>query len=137
MPSGQSDTEPDDFIKSRGKTQVLYNKKQVEITDDQGTRLMWTYDYVVIDGKITKSKVFEAIRKANAESDTSTVTPKNIANQMMNSEDALKSSAITGITYAQLDTYIDNNVTDLASAKVYLKKLSKIVLAHIKIDDLD
>ena len=32
------------------------------------------------------------------------------------------------LTYNQIDTYIDNNVTDLASAKKFLKKLSKIVL---------
>lgn len=41
-------------------------------------------------------------------------------------------SAISGMTYAQLDTYIDNNVTNLAEAKQYLKKLSKVVLAIVK-----
>lgn len=42
---------------------------------------------------------------------------------------------ITGLSYAQLDSYIDTNVTDLASAKVYLKRLSKVVLALSKIVD--
>jgi hypothetical protein len=32
------------------------------------------------------------------------------------------------LTYNQVDVYIDNNVTDLASAKEFLKKLSKVVL---------
>ena len=41
-------------------------------------------------------------------------------------------SAISGMTYAQLDTYIDENVTNLAEAKQYLKKLSKVVLAIVK-----
>ena len=41
-------------------------------------------------------------------------------------------SAISGMTYAQLDTYIENNVTNLIEAKEYLKKLSKVVLAIVK-----
>lgn len=35
---------------------------------------------------------------------------------------------LQNLTYDQIDTYIDNNVTNLANAKEYLKKLSKIVL---------
>ncbi len=49
--------------------------------------------------------------------------------------DAIKTvreSFIDGLTKEQVDTYIDNNVTDLASAKAYLKKLSKIVLYILK-----
>jgi hypothetical protein len=32
------------------------------------------------------------------------------------------------LKYNQIDSYIDSNITSLASAKEYLKKLSKIVL---------
>lgn len=46
--------------------------------------------------------------------------------------DEIGLSDISGMTYAQLDTYIDNNVTNLAEAKQYLKKLSKVVLAIVK-----
>lgn len=35
---------------------------------------------------------------------------------------------LESLTYNQIDIYIDNNVTDLASAKEFLKKLSKVVL---------
>ena len=32
---------------------------------------------------------------------------------------------LTGLTDAQIDNYIDSNVTDLASARTYLKRLTK------------
>lgn len=47
----------------------------------------------------------------------------------------LKRRDLANLTFGQLDNYIENNVTDLASAKLFLKKLSKVVLAHIKISD--
>jgi hypothetical protein len=46
-----------------------------------------------------------------------------------------KRAELADLTFAQLDTYIDNQVADLASAKAYLKKLSKVVLAMIKMAD--
>jgi hypothetical protein len=42
---------------------------------------------------------------------------------------------VADMTFAQLDTYIENNVTDLASAKTFMKLLAKAVLAVIKIQD--
>ena len=39
---------------------------------------------------------------------------------------------LQNISYDKVDTYIDNNVVDLPSAKAFLKKLSKIVLWQIK-----
>jgi len=41
-------------------------------------------------------------------------------------------SAIIGLSYAQLDSYIDANVTDLAKARTYLKKLSRVVKALVE-----
>ena len=41
-------------------------------------------------------------------------------------------SMLEEIPYSQVDSYIDNNVTDLESAKAFLKKLAKIVLYSIK-----
>ena len=41
---------------------------------------------------------------------------------------AFKTSFIDGLTPAQIDTYIDNNVVDLASAREALKKIAKITL---------
>lgn len=42
---------------------------------------------------------------------------------------------IDNLTYQELETYIENNVTDLASAKEFLKTLSKVTLALCKIVD--
>ena len=44
---------------------------------------------------------------------------------------------LADMTYSQLDTYIDNNVTDLASARAYLSHLSKVVLGMIKMMDME
>jgi len=40
----------------------------------------------------------------------------------------VKGSFLNKLTPVQIDTYIENNVTDLASAKTVLKKIAKIVL---------
>ena len=42
---------------------------------------------------------------------------------------------IADLSYQQLEHYIDDNVTNLHSAKAYLMKLSKVVLAMCKIMD--
>lgn len=46
--------------------------------------------------------------------------------------EAYKLSALYGLTQAQLGTYIDSNVTNLAQAKEFLKKLSAVVLWLVK-----
>lgn len=51
--------------------------------------------------------------------------------------EAYKLSQLYGLTQAQLQTYIDNNVTDLASTKDFLKKLSAVVLWLVKQSELD
>lgn len=133
----QSDTKPEKFVKSRGKTQVNFNIQQVEITDDQCTRQIWEFDYVEIESKVTKAKVTEALNRAQLEEDPVSWTPDEVVSQFNDSKNVIDLSDITGITYSQLDTYIDNNVTDLASTKTYLKKLSKVVLAILKRQDLN
>jgi len=42
---------------------------------------------------------------------------------------------IDHLSYQELDNYIESNVTDLPSAKVFLKRLSKVVLALARIAD--
>ena len=50
--------------------------------------------------------------------------------------DALsRRSQIANLSYEQVDNYVENTVTDLVSAKAFLKLLSKVVLAMIKIQD--
>lgn len=39
---------------------------------------------------------------------------------------------LQNISYDKVDSYIDNNVVDLPSARLFLKKLSKLVLYFIK-----
>ena len=45
-------------------------------------------------------------------------------------------SDLSNKTYAQVQTYIENNVTDLASAKGVLGKMALIILALLKERDL-
>ncbi len=137
MPKAQSDTQPSNFVESRGKTQANFNIEQIEITDEQGPHQIWQCDYVEIEGTVTKAKLLAAMDTEERENDGTEWTPNETAVQHKDAKDAIVLSEVTGITYAKLDTYIDNNIIDLASAKSYLKKLSKIVLAHIKLDDLD
>jgi len=132
MAKTQSDTQPPAQIKSRGKTQVNYNAHEIEITDDQGTRTAWEYDYVEVEGKVTKVKVLAALDSEDIEDDPEEWTPDETASQHTDAKGEINLSGITEMTYAELDTYINNNVTDLASARTYLKKLSKVVLAMLK-----
>lgn len=52
--------------------------------------------------------------------------------KVQETEDELVNSPLTSITYAQAEAYIDSQVTDLASAKVAMKKIAKLLLAVAK-----
>lgn len=41
-------------------------------------------------------------------------------------------ATIIGLTYRELDAYVDANVTDLVKARTYLKKLSRVVKALVE-----
>ena len=129
---GQSDTNPGNFVNSNGRTQVNYNIISEEVTDEHGTRTVWKYDVVEVEGKVTKAKVIEAMQRLDVESDSSEIIPQNISTQYSDVKSELALSAIANITYAQADAYIDTNVTDLASARAFLKKLTRVVLAILK-----
>ena len=45
-------------------------------------------------------------------------------------------SDLANKTYAQVQAYVETNVTDLASAKVVLKKMANVILALLKERDL-
>jgi len=131
---GQSEHNPEKFVQSNGKTQVNYNIVSEVITDEHGTRTIWKYDIVEVEGAVTKAKVMEAMQKADVKSDISEIIPDNIAAQYNDMKNERMLSVITKMTYAQADIYIDKNVTDLASARAYLKKLTRVVLAMSKSD---
>ena len=132
-----SDTEPERLIQSKGKTQYNFNIKEVTVENPDGsTRTAFEYDYVEIAGKVTKSKIIKALEDTKLDIDEE-YEPAELETQYENAKEAIKLSNLSEMTYAQLDTYIDNNVTDLASAKTYLKKLSKVVLAILKYQNVE
>jgi len=49
---------------------------------------------------------------------------------------AIKLSFLNKVTPTKIDQYIDNNITNLNSAKGYLKKLTKIMLYILKASNL-
>lgn len=48
----------------------------------------------------------------------------------------LKSSLLAGKTENQINNYIDNNITDLTTAKAFLKKLTKAIIHLAKYEGL-
>ena len=73
--------------------------------------------------------VIKEIVKGNRDTDS-------LKNSIQNRE-SFKTSTLYGMTQAQLESYIDTNVTTLANAKTYLKKLSAVVLYLVKQTKLD
>ena len=59
-----------------------------------------------------------------------------ISSKQIDAIKTVRESFINGLTSAQVNTYIDNNVTDLPSAKAYLKKISKVILYLLKHSNL-
>lgn len=57
----QSDSQPAKLVQSNGKTQFNYNIQAVEKTDERGTRIVYEYDYVEIEGEVTRNKLIEAL----------------------------------------------------------------------------
>ena len=133
---GQSDTEPERIIVGKGKSHYNYNIHQIEIEDHDGTqRTVYEYDYVVIEGKLTKSKIIKALEDTKLDIDEE-YDPANIETEYTEAKEALGLSDIASMTYAELDTYINNHVTTLAEVKAYLKKLSRVVLAILKYSNI-
>ena len=124
--------EPERIVKGKGKAHFNYNIKQVTVEDPDGTpRIAYAYDYVEITGKITKAKIINAFKNSKLDI-VEDYDPSEIETDYKAATEALKLSDLLTLTYAQLDTYIENNVSNLAEAKAYLKKLSKVVLAIVK-----
>ena len=126
-----SDTYPATLVPSRGKTLYQYNVREIQVADMDGkTHAAYEYDTVWIEGTVTKSKVLAALGKAEREADTASIA--GVATQYADAKAAQKLSGLAALSYAQLDAYIEANVTTLAAARAYLKKLSAVVLALLK-----
>ena len=52
-------------------------------------------------------------------------------------KEAYKLSQLYDLTHEQLDTYIDNNVTDLQSAREFMRKMAHVLLWLVKQTKLD
>lgn len=129
---GMSDTVPERIVKGQDKAHYNYNIEQIEIEEPDGTtRTIYAYDYVVIEGSVTKAKIIKALEDSKLDVEEE-YNPDEIETNYNEAKENLKLSNIAAMSYAQLDTYINNNVTNLAEAKTYLKKLSKVVLAILK-----
>lgn len=118
-----SNEEPVRIITGGGKAHYNYNITAV----DGG----YEYDYVEIHDKITKAKIIKALKDSKLDI-VEEIDPDELESTYIAAKETLELSEIANLTYAQLNTYINNHVTDLASAKAYLKKLSKVVLALLK-----
>ena len=75
----QSDTKPNRLIRSRGKTQVAYNIKSIVIEDIDGEpRNAWEYDYVEIEGRVTRGKIAAAIQAQELEEEDEVETDAEV-----------------------------------------------------------
>jgi hypothetical protein len=83
--------------------------------------LAWIADGNTPDPAYTQAEIDALTAAATAHETTQTEAANEI-----------NLSVLAGKTYAQVDTYMDNHVSDLASAREVLKKLARIVLAIIK-----
>jgi len=97
-----------------------------------GLSVMWTTDTVIETKNASGLTVFtpdhiSAITDAGS-------GPETVKLDHLTMADAIsKLNDITNMTFQELDDYIDANVVDLPSAKIYIKKLSKAVLASMKL----
>jgi len=55
-----------------------------------------------------------------------------IAQKKVDAKAQIALSHLSNKTYQQVQDYVDSNVTDLASAKVVLKKMATVLLALLK-----
>ena len=61
---------------------------------------------------------------------------QEVYDKMLAAKAQIALSDLANKTYAQIQTYIDTTVTDLASAKVVLGKMALVILALLKERDL-
>jgi hypothetical protein len=104
-----SDTTPPASFKRGGKTVIPYNVVTKQVTDPQTNATRTQYEYEEAEGNTQLS-----------------------AQQTVDSKVNLRLAGLAEMSYSELDAYIDANVTTLATSKVFLKKLAKVVLALVK-----
>lgn len=107
--------------------QVPIMKRGIEVEIESETpEVLNKLDLLFRGLKREGGRTFEDAVKANM--DISASNPQR---------EAFKLSKLYGMTQQQLANYIDNNVTNLAEAKQFIKKLSAVVLCLVKQNRLD
>jgi len=134
--TAESKSSPPTIQKIAPKTYYYnYNIQEVEKVPEGGgeAETFYQYNYVEIKGKPTKRKVLDAIEAA--ESSTVTAVVEGVATERSTALEKLADIAV--MSYAQIDTYVDNTFGNLSEdQKTALKKLYKSVLAMLKQMDL-
>lgn len=113
-----------------------YNIQEVQKEPQGGGELetFYQYDYVEIKGEPTRRKVLNAIKSVESSTDTAIITA--VAQERKTAKDKIKD--IAAMSYAQIDTYVDNTFSNLSAAqKTALKRLYKTVLAMLRQADLN
>lgn len=136
---GQSDNNPTNFVKSNGKTQVNYNITSAQITDERGTRTLYNYDYVEIEGIVTRQKVIDAINKINNELNQATIIPEDIfteVNTTNTNKQVIKDAYLNAITILKNIQSVTSptNAQVIAAVKAeadILEKLLKFLKSQI------
>jgi len=129
--TAESKTSPETIQKiSKNSYYYNYNITEVQKEPEGGgeAETFYQYNYVKIKGKPTKRKVLDAIEAAN---DT-TEADGNTAVNLIAAGSDMKISILYNKTDAQIATYIMENVTDLAEARIYLYRLTKEVRDIVK-----
>ena len=130
MLKAQSDKLPQEFVKSRGKTQANYNVREVEMTDEAGKpKTVYEYTYVVIEGKVTKGKVLAAIQAQKLEEDDATEWTTDAVVAAHDEAENEFNVDLGNMTHDDRDVFIDSTITTIAGTRKYLKDLSRIVFA--------
>lgn len=109
-----SDNTPPASFQRGDKVVMPYNIVTKQVTDPQNQVTRTQYEYDEAEG-----------------------TTQIAAQQAVDAIAARKLAGIEDMTYAELEAYIDANVTTLATSKVFIKKLAKVVLALAKIEAND
>lgn len=104
-----SDTNPPKFFKRGGKVVATLNVVTKQVVDPQSSKTHTQYEYDEVEGSTEEE-----------------------AQKILDSKSELKLASLDNMTYAELDAYIETNITTLASSKVFIKKLAKIVLVLVK-----
>ena len=83
-----------------------------------------------------EAQKFDAATSSLVPLDPGDITPKAAAaTKHTDAEAQLKLNDLAGKSYTDVETWIDTQVTDMASARAVLKKMAKIILAMLKKGD--